>query len=120
MLGRSSGADLYTYANNNPLLFVDPLGLQSSRKDDDCEPCRQKCWERYKQMLVPCGVGVPAGLASCALACTPTLLLGPGAYGVCMGRCLALAGGAVGVCTAVVTYRYYECLKECPSCKNKC
>jgi RHS repeat-associated protein len=119
-LGRSTGADLYVYVNNDPLLLVDPLGLQAGRKDDDCQPCRQKCWEEYKTMLVPClGVGIPAGLASCALACVPMLFLGPGAYGACLSRCFILAGGAVAVCTAIVTYRYYECLKECPPCKSK-
>lgn len=119
LLGRSTGADLYTYANNNPVLFVDPLGLQSSRKDDDCQPCRQECWEKYKTYMAGCASGTGLGVATCVALCAPFILFPPG-FGVCMGPCLIGVGAVTGVCTGVITYRYWECVRACPPCKGSC
>lgn len=77
--------------------------------------CGQQCWNDYGAILLKaCGeVGVAGGAGSCALACTPTLLGGPGAYGGCFGTCGTYVGIGISACAGAATIRYFQCKSAC-------
>ena len=80
-VGYSAGLNLYTYVDNNPLNWVDPLGLAKRGKWD---------WAGFRQGLLDLVRGLPFGLALYILA--PELAVGVGAYFLAQSTFMAITG----------------------------
>lgn len=116
-IGLDGGMNTYAYAYQNPLKWVDPLGLRGgrhssgSRSNAGPASCKQKCVTRFITTSFASTVGFSAaGFAGGALITSSSLGLG-----------FAAANHVAGNVNSALSYlQLFQCIAECDEDDNVC
>ena len=93
------GVNSYSYVGNNPINYVDPLGL-------DRKACLAGCARSLKTCVKWAGIGYGVCMTGCLASCW---IIGPGCA-FCAVICSAGVSVALGICAD----SYNDCVAGCP------